>query len=99
MSAIDDLKASDTLQIGGISYNLHSPIGDSQGVIGALCLSKDKPLEFALTSEQLALPVGGLRFPFTGVVDVSGTSVTWSVDRDVDAWYSVLHITNVHGQI
>lgn len=98
MTAMDDLRASDCVRFSGIGYHLSSALGESDRTSMSLC--KDKTigaLALTLTSEDFNIPIPGLTFPFTGVVD--GNRVRWTIDRDLDVWYSIAHITHVRGQI
>ncbi len=97
MTAIDHLRNSDTLRFPGISYHLHTPLGDSDSSTMPFCVTKPGGLEFTLTSEHLHLPIPGLNFPFTGVV--TGNNITWTVDQRMDVWFRGAHITRAHGQI
>jgi hypothetical protein len=98
MSAIDHLRTSDTLQFPGISYHLHTPLGDSDSGTMPFCKTKaGGTLALTLTSADLHLPIPNLTFLFTGVV--GGNNITWTVNQPLDVWFSGAHITGAHGQI
>jgi hypothetical protein len=101
MSAIDDLKASDTLQFDSISYHQHVSIPfvpDADVTTFPFCVPKDPgELAFTLDSNQLALPIASQTFRFTGTAN--GNQVTWDIDQPLDVWYLGAHLSRVHGQI
>src|SRR5262245_62924942 len=98
MTAIDHLKASDTMRFDTIAYHLSAPvIGDSDSTILQVCIAKPPgALAFTFTSKDLLLPIPGLVLPFTG--KASGNEVTWSIDQPLDTWYSAAHLTHVRGE-
>jgi hypothetical protein len=103
MSAIDDLKASDTLKFSGLSYHLSAPIiGDSDSTTMPLCVPRGPKelgkLAFTLTSANLSLPVPDLTLLFAGTA--KGNQVTWTINQGLDVFTKQgLHISGVHGQI
>jgi hypothetical protein len=101
MSAIEDLRASDTLQFDSISYHFHVSVpgvDDFNVTTPPLCLPKDKnTLAFTISSDQLSLPIAGQMFPFTGTAN--GNQVTWTIDQPLDVWYMGAHLSRVHGQV
>ncbi|MHA6204915.1 hypothetical protein ACXU4B_10855 [Dyella soli] len=99
MSALDHVLNADTLQIGPITFNLDSPLGSSSGSSPALCVTKDGPLAFTLTSDQLGLPISGLTFPFHGTPSQDQQTIEWVVDQPLDLWQSIAHLTGVYGSI
>jgi hypothetical protein len=107
MSAIDHLKASDTLQLGPISYTLQVPFTNDANVnVPGFCVAKQAgSLDFTLTSSQLNLLIPNLEFPFKQVSE-SGSIVTWDIHKDFnpEVPYTppggpLVHIKGVHGQI
>jgi len=101
MSAIDDLRASDTLQFDSISYHQHVSIpfvDDVDVTTFPFCVPKDPgELAFTLDSNQLALPIANQKFRFTGTPN--GNQVTWHIDQPLDVWYLGAHLSRVHGQV
>jgi len=101
MSAIDDLRASDTLQFDSISYQQHVSVpgvGDFDVTIPGLCVTKPiDALAFELDSAELYLPIPSQPFLFTGTPN--GSQVTWRIDQPLDVWYQGAHLSRVHGQI
>lgn len=102
MSALDDLRTADTLQFTDISYSwrLGADGPGTTSTTGPICVRKDGPLEFTLTSEDLLLPVPGLMFRFSGTANDNGTMVTWRVNQSLDVtWAGVVRITGAEGQV
>ena len=101
MSAIDNLKAAETLQFDGILYHFHVSvpgIDDMDVTTGPFCVTKSRGmLALMLDSNQLNLPVPGQTFQFAGTAN--GNQVTWVIDQPLDIWFSGAHLSRAHGQI
>lgn len=102
MSAIDNLRAADTLRFSGIGYQLNLPLGQGtrSGTATNFCKTKGGGLSLTLTSADLNLPVSNLSLVFTGDANHDGTVVTWTTDTPLnDVSYMGYSITRVHGTI
>jgi hypothetical protein len=95
MSANDDLAAADTVLIKSFSGTLHPPIGSDVPILQKnTCITKRQG------SLNLDLPitaVPGLVLNATG--SLSGSTVTWRIDHDVDVTYDSQRVTHVTGTI
>src|SRR5262245_43756094 len=99
MSAIESLFASDTLNIGPISFHRSVPIfGESDSGTSGFCTGKtSNTLALTLNARQFGIPID-LHLPFTGTANSSG-EVTWTIDQAADVGLFGVHVNRVHGQI